>query len=157
MNKIFCGTGHRPQFCPCKFDENHKWLIDLKRDIKEYLITENPLHVIAGGAIGLDTWLAEVTLEVGIPLHLYIPFKGQGKNWPKESQNKYNSILERATVVKYISENYSNYAFLQRDEAMVNDCDVVLALLNPEANSGGTYYTVNYAKNNSKQVINFWR
>lgn len=157
MSKIFCGSGHRPQFCPCKFDENHKWLLGLKEDLKSYLLTEKPKAVITGGAIGMDTWLAEATLDLEIPLHLYIPFRGQGKNWPKESQKKYEDILNRATVVKYISETYSKYAFLQRDEAMVNDCDVVLALLNPEANSGGTYYTVNYAKNNSKQVINFWR
>lgn len=157
MTKIFCGSGHRPQFCPCKFDENHKWLLGLKEDLKSYLLTEKPEAVITGGAIGLDTWLAEVTLALKIPLHLYIPFKGQGKNWPKESQDKYESILKEATVVKYISETYSKYSFLQRDEAMVNDCDVVLALLNPAADSGGTYYTVNYAKNSSKEIVNFWR
>lgn len=27
---IIAGTGHRQQFCPCGFKENHPWLLDLK-------------------------------------------------------------------------------------------------------------------------------
>lgn len=116
-----------------------------------------PNHVITGGAIGMDTWLAEETLNLGIPLHLYIPFKGQMANWPEVQQKRYNEILGAATEVKYISETYSKYAFLKRDQAMVDDCNMVMALLNPEAKSGGTYYTVNYAKTKSREIFNFWR
>lgn len=154
---IFCGTGHRPQFCPCKFDNNHPWLIALKTDLTKYLSLYEPDHVICGGAIGMDTWLAEVTLDLGIPLHLYIPFEGQSKNWPYSSRKKYEEIMADAEAVKYISSTYSKEAFLKRDRAMVDDADAVLALLNPKADSGGTYYTVKYAEQKQKKIANFWK
>lgn len=154
---IICGTGHRPQFCPCGFDNKHQWLKDLKNDLATALIVNNANKIIAGGAIGWDTWLAEVAVELNIPLHLYLPFRGQELRWPKESQEKYHELIDKAVEVRYIEPYYSSTAFHRRDRAMVDDSDKVFSLLNPEASTGGTYYTVQYAKRLDKQVINFWR
>lgn len=153
---IICATGHRPQFCPCLFDENHQWLLDLKLRLKQSLQQDGPEAVICGGAIGMDTWMAECVVELGIPLHLYLPFEGQELRWPSESRNKYNLLKNQAAHVRYINNVYTKSAFLDRDRAMVDDADTVYALLNPEANSGGTFYTVAYAKKLNRRVVNFW-
>ena len=153
---VVAGTGHRPQFCPCKFNDNHPWLISLKQRLTKYLKDEDVSLVISGAAIGFDTWLAECAIDANIPFHLYIPFVGQASKWPKESQDKYNFLKEKAQKCLYISEEYSKEAFFKRDRAMIDNADSVVSLLNPEASSGGTYYTVMYAKGAGKNVVNFW-
>ena len=153
---IICGTGHRPQFCPCGFENIHPWLESLKNNLKACLNELEPHAVICGGAIGFDTWLAECALDLNLPLHLYIPFRDQGAKWPKSSQVKYKQIMSRATNVYFVHEEYCKSCFFDRDKAMVDNADMVFSLLNPKAQSGGTFYTVKYAESKNKPIKNFW-
>jgi uncharacterized phage-like protein YoqJ len=153
---IIAGTGHRPKYCPCKYNESHPWLAELKNKLRLALDEVRPVAIISGMAIGWDTWLAEVSLSSNIPLHCYVPFKGQGKTWPSASYKKYLDILDRAALVKHTSENYTPDCFFVRDKAMIDDCSIVFSLLDPSINSGGTYYTVQYAKEKNKPITNFW-
>lgn len=150
------GTGHRPKYMPCGYDEYHPWAIKIKKNLQQELEEIQPALVITGMAIGWDTWLAETAINLHIPIHCYIPFLGQGNNWPNIARQRYGSILNRAAEVIYIQEEYTIDCFFKRDEAMIDNCDMVFALLNPEACSGGTYYTVNYALKHNKVVKNFW-
>lgn len=154
---IIAGTGHRPQYCPCKFDESHPWLEDLKMRVSEWLDRHQPTAVISGMAIGWDTWLAQVAQAKGIPVWAYVPFKNQGSKWPPPARLAYNEILRKSEIVTYLSDEYYPDVFLARDRAMVEDADYIYSLLNPEAKSGGTYYTVQYAKKQNKTGKNFWR
>jgi hypothetical protein len=85
---IIAGTGHRPQFCPCGFDENHIWLTRLKYKLAFKLGVKNPTAIVSGMAIGWDTWLAEMAIDLGIPLHAYVPFKGAGRQLARGSKKK---------------------------------------------------------------------
>jgi len=154
---IIAGTGHRPKFCPCKYKENHPWLLDLKDRLALSMLANKVTHVISGMAIGWDTWLAQVALELEIPVWAYVPFKGQGGNWPSSSRKEYERILANSEIVTFLADEYDKDVFLARDRAMVLDCDEVFSLLNPEAKSGGTYYTVQYAKKQDRPITNFWR
>jgi uncharacterized phage-like protein YoqJ len=154
---IIAGTGHRPKYCPCKYNENHPWLLNLRKSLYEELKNSSFNTIIVGMAIGFDTWLAQEALKLGMNVHAYIPFKGQGCAWLPSSKIEYERILSLCKEVKYISEEYSNDAFFKRDKAMINDCDHVYSLLNPEITSGGTFYTVQYAKKNNKTITNFWK
>lgn len=160
------GTGHRPKYCPCKYNENHPWLVKLKSDLElrlaeivdnHYEFSNSLIVIRTGGAIGWDTWLAQVALKMGLPLHLYLPFPGQESNWPSDSRKEYERIKSLATNVVYSSETYYPEVFLKRDIDMITGCGKILALLNPEATSGGTFYTVNKAKELGISVENFWR
>ncbi len=153
---IICGTGHRPKYMPCLYEESHEWAKEKKDLIRLNLLQDNPDLVISGMAIGWDTWLAEESLNLNIPVHAYIPFRGQGGKWPQKAKDRYQKILDKSQKVKYISESYNKMAFFKRDEAMVLESTLVYALLNPEVDSGGTFYTVKYAKSQNKRVINFW-
>ena len=160
-NMIIAGTGHRPKYCPCKYKNDHPWLINLKKRLENYLTEmgfgDEQIIIRAGGAIGWDTWLAQVALDLKLDLHLYLPFKGQGDQWPSDSRKEYERIKGEASVIKYTSENYHSKVFLDRDLQMITGSDKVVALLNPEVNSGGTFYTVGEAKKLKIDVVNFWK
>lgn len=158
---IVAGTGHRPKYCPCKYKGDHPWLINLKKRLTDYLIEmqfgDEKLIVRAGGAIGWDTWLAQVALEMDLELHLYLPFEGQGDRWPSDSKREYERIKADADVINYTSEHYYRKVFLDRDTEMITGADKVVALLNPEVDSGGTYFTVQEAKKLNIHIVNFWK
>lgn len=158
---IIAGTGHRPKYCPCKYKDNHPWLINLKKRLSNYLIEIRDHHdddiIRAGGAIGWDTWLAQVALELDFTLHLFLPFPDQGKNWPSSSRNEYERIKSEAHMINFTADEYYPDVFLDRDVQMITGSDTVVSLLNPEVDSGGTYYTVQEAKKLEIPVTNFWR
>jgi uncharacterized phage-like protein YoqJ len=156
---IYAGTGHRPQFLPCKFNEKHVWLKHCIVSLTDWLQDNKSdiEYIIAGGAIGWDTWLAEQALALDIPYDVYVPFRGQGENWPRVVQDRYEKMLSLAKSVIYIQESYSKSAFLVRDTRMVDDADSILALWNPAHKSGGTYHTICYAQSHDKPILNFWK
>lgn len=160
MDLIIAGTGHRPKYCPCKYKYNHPWLISLKKRLENYLIEmgfgDTNIIIRAGGAIGWDTWLAQVALDLKLELHLYLPFPDQGKQWPADSRAEYELIKCEADKVIYTSDHYHRNVFFDRDLKMITGADKVVALLNPEVDSGGTFYTVGEAKKMKIDVINFW-
>ena len=154
-------TGHRPAKCPCGYKEDHKWLKEVKgrlyADLDVGWSSRQLDHVVQGGAIGWDTWFAETALDIGIPVHSYLPFKGQESKWPKVAQDRYFRVLEKSAKVIYICEAYSNKAFYLRDRAMIDNCDLVFALLDPMNKDSGTFTTVEYAESKGIDVENYWR
>lgn len=169
---ILAGTGHRPKYCPCKYDDNHPWLSALRGRIANVLKVNNISMVITGMAIGFDTWLAEEAMKQGLEIHAYIPFEGQSRTWPTKSKLKYQEIIKYSSQVNFFEEEittipidnkekvksfeYMKKCFLLRDKAMIDNADLVISLLDPKINHGGTFYTVNYAKKNNKPIINVW-
>ena len=117
------GTGHRPKYMPCKYDENHPWAVQVKSNLRKELEEVDATLVITGMAIGWDTWLAEVAMSLNIPIHCYVPFKGQGNNWPDEARQRYNSILNKAEKVIYTQNEYTRDCFFKRDEAYNLMCE----------------------------------
>lgn len=158
---VIAATGHRPKYCPCKYKENHPWLDDLKNRLYADLdVGYNSGQIdflITGMAIGFDTWIAEVALELDIPIHAYIPFTGQESQWPTSSKEKYRDIISKSAKVVTLNKEYHPRAFTERDKAMVDNADMVMALLNPMAEEGGTFYTVKYAMSKKLKVENYWK
>lgn len=156
MKKILAMTGHRPHLFPCKYDEQDVWAYNVKKEIRNFILRYNPDICISGMAIGADTWFAEEAIKAKIPLHAYIPFKGQGNAWPEFVKARYNKIIKEASLVKCISESYNKQVFFERDKAMVNDCDEMLSIRDPGVTKGGTVYTIKYAEKMGKKVTNIW-
>lgn len=158
---IIAATGHRPKYCPCKYNEKHPWLKDLKNrlyaDLDVGYNSGQIDYLITGMAIGFDTWIAEVALELGIPIHAYVPFPNQDSTWFSSSKEKYKEILGKAENVVIVSKEYHPKVFFERDKAMVDKADMIMALLNPLAEEGGTFYTVKYAQSKKLKIENYWR
>lgn len=103
-------------------------------------------------ALGVDQWAAEYALGSSIPLLCYIPFEGQEMAWPEESRNHYYELLSRRRDKKIICEGgYAPWKMQKRNEAMVNDCDLLIAIW--DGSSGGTANCIKYAQSKKKTII----
>lgn len=154
-----CGTGHRPKkivigaqnaYAPAV----HQRLVALAAAALE---RHRPTRVISGMALGWDTALAEAALTLGIPLAAYVPFAGQESLWPPASQTRFNELCAAAAEVRIICPGGYSAAKMQvRNEAMVRDSGLVLALWNGDL-SGGTYNCVRFAQQQRVALDNLWR
>lgn len=149
---ILCGTGHRPDKLGGYGEEATQKLIAFARHILAELC---PDTVITGMALGWDTALAEAAHDLNIPFHAYIPFIGQEGRWPRESQARYAALLYHAEKSVYCSpEGYAVWKMQKRNEDMVRDSEIVLALW--DGSRGGTSNCVGYANKVGKKVMNVW-
>lgn len=150
---VICGTGHRPSKLYDGYsNETIEKLINVAQ---EKLVELEPDITINGGALGWDTAFAIASIRLGIPTKSYIPFIGQEKKWPEKSRKIYNRILEKSLEVKIICVGeYCPSKMQTRNEAMVNDSDLILALW--DGSSGGTKNCIDYANKLKKPVENCW-
>lgn len=149
---VIAGTGHRP---PKLGGYSEAALAKLISFAGMHLKKIKPTTVISGVALGWDTALACAALELNIPLIVAIPFKGQEKMWPSESQKRYNKLLLKASEQITVSPGgYSVQAMQERNEYMVDNADLVLALHN--GSPGGTNNCVKYANRVNKPIKNLW-
>ena len=154
-----CVTGNRPQKFPWKYGKGKKYktyLAEMAKQI-EKLIERGYTYFISGGALGVDQDFAEAVLRAKqahaeITLEIAIPCKTQAARWSKDEQLRYRSILECADKITILSEHYTPSCMQRRNEYMVDKADLVLAYWNSEE-SGGTWYTINCAKQKEKLLI----
>lgn len=147
-----CFTGHRV-IASSKFIYVKHRLVT----VIEELIAGGITDFCAGGALGFDTVAAQTALEAKIKhphikLHLILPCKNQTENWSYINREKYNDILSRSDSVTYVAEHYTNYCMQLRNRALVDNSSICVCLLEKE--TGGTAYTVNYARKKGLKIIN---
>lgn len=146
-----CFTGHRCQKLPWRFKENDIRCIEMKATAKTKII--DAIHkgydtFISGMAIGFDMICAELILEIkkDYPIRLVcaLPCRTQPNPWKPEYQVRYFKILEQADAVHCLQENYSDTCMHIRNQFMINNSSLVIALYN--GLPGGTASTISYAK-----------
>lgn len=151
-------TGHRPEKLPF-FCEDDPMLINLKDRLRkqiEKLIKEGADCFYSGMARGVDMWCAQIVIELkekypNINLTAVIPCKTQAKSWDDQSKDRYRNILSKCDKIIYTSDSYTKSCMLKRDRALVELCDVLVAVFS--GTKGGTKYTVDYAGKMQKKVI----
>jgi uncharacterized phage-like protein YoqJ len=108
-------------------------------------------------ALGVDTVFALAVLELkdkgyNIKLHCAIPCLNHSSKWFEESVVLYKEILDKADVVKFVTEQpYQVWMMQKRNEYMVNRADKVIAVW--DGSKGGTGNCVAYAKKQNKDII----
>lgn len=122
----------------------------------ENLIKNGCKRFFCGMAKGFDLTAAESVLALknsyaGIELVACVPCEGQSENFSATDKARYGRIIEGCAEVITLSEDYYRGCMHFRDRFMVENSDVVLCFLRRK--SGGTYYTVNYAKKLGKKII----
>jgi uncharacterized phage-like protein YoqJ len=149
---ILAGTGHRPDKVGGYGADIAQRMVKIARG---YLTELKPDVVISGMAIGWDQALAWAAIHEKIEWWAYVPFKGQEKMWPPESKMLYHALLTQADSVNIVCpDGYAPWKMQQRNEAMVDACDKVLALWN--GGPGGTANCIAYADHVGKPYINAW-
>lgn len=128
----------------------------LEQIIIEY-INEGYRYFGTGGALGFDTLAAETILKLKnkypfIKLILVLPCLSQTKGWKKFDVDRYNYIKTQADKTVYTSKEYTSDCMFKRNRHLVNHSSLCICYLSKY--SGGTAYTVNYAKKNNLKIEN---
>ncbi len=111
----------------------------------------------AGGALGFDTLAAKAVLELKaqypeIKLILVLPCKDQTARWSEKDTAEYERIKSGADKVVYTSEHYYNGCMQKRNRHLVDHSSLCICYLTSD--TGGTAYTVDYARKVGCRVIN---
>lgn len=111
----------------------------------------------AGGALGFDTLAAQAVLSLrgecpGIRLILVLPCPSQTKGWKPEDAAEYERIKSQADKVVYTSQEYTQDCMYKRNRHLVDHSSVCVCYLTKD--SGGTAYTVRYARTHGLEIIN---
>ena len=150
--KTCCFTGHRD--IPKKLYPKIKKR--LSHEIKR-LISQGVLYFGCGGAQGFDTLCAQMVLKLkrkypGVKLILVLPFPGQADLWQAGDVRRYESIKRRADKVVMVCEQYQPGCYHKRNRHLVDNSGHCICYLTRV--SGGTAYTVAYARRQGCSVTN---
>lgn len=154
--QVCCFTGHR------RIPQNELKGIEerLEATITE-LYSHGVVYYGAGGALGFDTLAAETVLRLrdgslpNLRLILVLPCLSQTKSWKAKDVARYEEIKRRANKVKYVSQEYTSECMYKRNRHLVDGSSVCVCY--QMQNTGGTAYTVQYAKRQGLRVINVAR
>lgn len=154
-------TGHRPELLP--FSENELSADSIR--VKAMILDE----IMSSAANGCDTFLnggarggdiifaeqvllAKATEYPNIRLITVVPHEGQANAWTEAWRDRYFRILELSTDVIMLSSRYTRDCYHVRNRYLVDNADKLLALYNGGA-TGGTAYTVKYARQKNREII----
>ncbi len=151
-DKTVCFTGHREIPMLKKGAIARK----LRKTLVE-LIEQGYLYFGAGGALGFDTIAAQTVLDLKekypqIKLILVLPCESQADRWSEKDKRMYEYIMSQADKVRYTSQHYYRGCMHTRNRHLVDNSSVCICYLTEE--TGGTAFTVGYAKQNGLKVIN---
>ena len=130
------------------------------------LVKKGVRHFVTGGALGFDTVAAATIINmrdnealtdadgspVRITLSLAIPCPTQSSRWSFADRTLYNSIMRSADEVTLVYERYTPDCMFRRNRYMVDRSAYCICYVTKE--SGGSYYTMNYAKAGGLGIIN---
>ena len=147
-----CFTGHRS--IPT---DQYQRIFDLTEIVVENFINKGYRYFCTGGALGFDTLSALVILKLKerysfIQLILVLPCLNQTKLWKEKDLLTYEYIKQKADKIIYTSEMYTYGCMHKRNRHLVNNSSLCICYL--KENTGGTFYTVNYAKKQNLSIVN---
>lgn len=147
-----CFTGHRK--IPAQEIKNIEKQLDkmIKRLYKKGVIFYG-----VGGSYGFDMLAEKAVIRARnkhkeIRLILVLPCKNQDKYWTQDNKKEFVEIKNMADKIVYTSENYTNGCMHKRNRHLVDFSGYCVAYLNK--NSGGTAFTVDYARENGLEIVN---
>lgn len=148
-----CFSGHRA------IASSDKTIIERNfPPLLEKLYLKNGIRTfISGGALGFDTIAANEVIKFknkysDAQLVLALPCRNQSEKWNYAQKMQYDSILNSADEILYVSENYTPHCMHKRNRFMVDNSSTIVVYI--QNASSGTGYTTKYALDNERNVIN---
>ncbi len=151
-SRSVCFTGHRD----IPLSEREELYLSLLSAI-DILYSQGMRYFCCGGALGFDMLAERAVVEKkkeysDIKLLLFLPFPKQAERYKEKDKTEYMRMISEASAVSFASEEYTKYCMHTRNRQLVDaSCCCVAYLTHP---SGGTFYTVNYAKRENIKLIN---
>ena len=149
-----CFTGHRslPSGAPRE---------DIVRSLDAVIaaaVSRGLVNFWTGGAVGFDTLAACRVIAASkkvpeVKLHLALPCRNQTEKWQRmDDLVLYKQIMSAADSVEYMGDFYTAGCMHERNRFMVDHSSLCIAYCTKR--SGGTFYTVEYARANGIAVQN---
>lgn len=161
---IFCGAFYEFQNQTCCFS-GHRYIApqdieavyETTKEVISMLASKGVKYFGTGGALGFDTIAAQAVLAIKdthpeIKLILVLPCENQTKYWNQTDIDVYNDILAKADKVKYLSKTYYDGCMQKRNRHLVDCSSYCVCYF--KKHTGGTAYTVSYAKSKNLKIIN---
>lgn len=147
IEKTCCVTGHRE----IPADKLAYVEAELRKAVMA-TVDDGYTRFISGGAAGADLIFAFIVAELkaqGYPLSLEaaLPYSGRKKS----KDQGFQKMLAACDEVKTFSERYNRGCYFVRNRYMVDESSRVIAV-NDGRGSGGTIFTVQYARDKGKMV-----
>ena len=143
-------TGHRPQHLS---PDQQRWVRDQIARTVAKIQGMGAAVAISGMALGVDTWWAQAALDAGMSLWAYRPCPQQPNRWPRSDQAVWADLCSRAARVVTMGDSYDVRLFHARNEAMIRDSDLTVAVWDSTKTSGGTASAVAKARQLGKSMV----
>ena len=130
---------------------------DRLRSVVADLYAEGVRIFRVGMAEGFDLAAGEVVLSLmelydDIVLEAYVPWPLFSARFDKDNRIKYDAIIAKAQVIRYVGFAYQNTIFHQRNDMLVDGAGYLVAWWN--GSRSGTGYTVGRARRQRAKIIN---
>lgn len=148
MSKVCSFSGHR-NLRGLDFDNN---LLDR---VVHDLIKTGTESFLCGMALGFDMAAAQSVLlhkkRCDVKLIACLPCANQSDTFYGNAKIIYEDILSKCDEVITLAPEYYRGCMHERDRYMIENSDALVCFLRRK--SGGTFYTVNYARKLGKKII----
>lgn len=143
----------------CAFTGHRILTDDFDPDVLKRVITNlaktGVKRFLCGMAVGFDMEAAKAVLALKkrykLELVACLPCRGQEARFSEKNKELYKSILEQCDETVTVEPTYVSGCMHKRDRYLVDNSDILVCFLRRK--SGGTYYTVSYARRNNKNII----
>lgn len=158
MVKTACFTGHRPnKLKGYNVADNKELLWKIHFVCVDLIENKNVTTFINGLALGVDMWSAKIVIKLKekyphIKLISAIPCRNHSCKWNSKDKELWQEICDKSDdVVLVTDDDYKPYLMQVRNEWMVNNSDIVVAVW--DGTKGGTGNCVNFSEKQSKEII----
>jgi len=148
---IIAVTGPRPYKIGCQVIPSPVYN-NIYKGIHNILSEKKPDKFLSGFAMGVDLWAAQIAFKLNIPVKAVIPFPDQDKMYEEKYKKIYAKFLAKSES-HIISESYYPAVYQDRNEYMVDECDLLIAVFHDSLIKSGTRNCIAYAKAQKKEII----
>lgn len=158
-------TGYKPHELGI-FHDKHPGIPIIKKALEDYfrrLIEEGLEWIIISGQQGIETWAAEVIIDLkkefpSLKYAVITPFLNQEANWNEQKQVNYHYIVSNADFVTSVTKKpyEAPWQFIEKDKFNIMNTDGIL-LVYDEENDGSPKYikrlAEKYAENHDYLIL----
>lgn len=148
MIKSIFVTGYRPHELGI-FNNTHPGVAIIKKALEQQLrtlIDDGLEWVVISGQQGVETWTAEVVLELQaefseLKYSVITPFLEQEKNWNEQKQSTYMNIVSKANFVTSVTKRpyEAPWQFIEKDKFIIDNTDAMLLVYDEENEASPKY------------------
>ena len=158
-------TGYKPHELGI-FDDKHPGVRFIKKALEKRLVAlldEGLEWVIISGQLGIETWAAEVVIDLkkeytDLKYAVITPFTDQEKNWNDMKKEKYHTIVAKADYHTSLTKRpyEAPWQFIEKDKFFMRNSDGILIVYDEE-NDGSPKFVKKaaekYAERSDYQVL----